>query len=345
MRDLPLWVNVVVFAVAAAAIWLAGTRLERVAARIARGTGLGQAFAGVVLLAIATSLPEVATTVTAIVLLQNPTLAVHNLLGGVAMQTALIAVADVFKKERGALTSFRPRFVVLLQGVGLLLLLQFTIAGIGARGVPVVASVSAWLVLVLLVQLGIVWLTVRHKDQPRWRPTGGDRDGDGVPDDEEPVERPGARTWLAFAGLSAIVFGAGWATASAADVLAEATGLGPAFLGATLLALATSLPELSTTISAARRGRYTTVVSNVFGSNSFDVSLLLLVDVLHRGGSVLAATEQSMLFAATLGAALTCVYLLGLLERRDRTVLGVGWDSLVVAVLYLGGVAVLYFIA
>lgn len=128
------------FALAAGAIWWTGTRLERCADSISRRTGLGQAFAGMLLLAAATSLPEVATTATAVAL--NPTLAVHNLLGGVALQTAILSVADRAKRRRSALTFFSPKFVLLIEGVGLVLLLQVAIAGITARGEPTILGTS-----------------------------------------------------------------------------------------------------------------------------------------------------------------------------------------------------------
>ena len=120
------------FLLSAGTIWFAGVRLERYADAISERTGLGQAFTGMLLLAGATSLPEVATTVTAVALLNNPTLAVHNLLGGVALPMAILAVADRVKGEPGALTFFSPRFSLLIGGVGLLLLLQLPIAGITA---------------------------------------------------------------------------------------------------------------------------------------------------------------------------------------------------------------------
>lgn len=107
----PLVVNAIVFAVAAAGIWIAGTALERYADALSGRTGLGQAFTGVLLLSAATSLPEVATTFTAVWLLNNPTLAVYNLLGGVALQTAILAIADRTQRQSGALTSFEPRFL------------------------------------------------------------------------------------------------------------------------------------------------------------------------------------------------------------------------------------------
>jgi cation:H+ antiporter len=146
----PLWLNALVFLLSAGAIWFAGIRLEQQADTISERTGLGRAFTGMLLLAGATSLPEVATTATAVVMLNNPTLAVHNLLGGVALQTAIIAAADWTKSRRGALTFFSPRFSLLIGGVGLLLLLQLTIAGVTAHGFPAVMSISVWPVVVFL---------------------------------------------------------------------------------------------------------------------------------------------------------------------------------------------------
>ena len=116
-QSFPIWANLVIFAVAAAIIWFAGTRLERYTDAISIRTGLGKAFLGLLLLATATSLPEIATTVTA-TLGGNVDLALHNLLGGVVMQTAVLAVVDLAVRE-GPLTRFTPKYVLLIEGVGL----------------------------------------------------------------------------------------------------------------------------------------------------------------------------------------------------------------------------------
>lgn len=340
-------VNGLLFLVAAGLIWWAGTRLERCADLISRRTGLGQAFTGVLLLAAATSLPEVATTVTAVAILDNPRLAVYNLLGGVALQTAILALADAAKKRRGALTFFSPRFVLLIQGVGLVLLLQITIAGSTAGGAPTIGGVSAWLLLLLAVYVVLMYFVYRHRGQPRWTPTrmddvpeeGRSEESGAGEDDRRSTHAP----WLGFTGLSLLVLGAGWLATHTAESLAEQTGLGDAFLGATLLAAATSLPEVSTTIAAARHDRYTVAISNVFGSNAFDVVLLVLAESLYRGGTILAHAEPSAVFVAVIGSIMTCIYLVGLMERENRTVLGIGWDSATAVVAYSGAMTVLYF--
>jgi cation:H+ antiporter len=82
--------------------------------------------------------------------------------------------------------------------------------------------------------------------------------------------------------------------------------------------------------------------SNVFGSNAFDVTLLVPADALSRDGTLLAHAGNPMISVALVGAAMTCFYVLGILERADRTVLGIGWDSALALVLYVGGMAVLY---
>ena len=359
MQSLPLWLLALLFLVAAGAIWRAGTRLEVRVSEISDRTGMGRAFAGMFLLATATSLPEVATTVSAIAIHDNSTLAIHNLLGGVALQTALLVVADGVARKRGALTSFAPRFVLLIQGVGLVMLLQIAVAAIAAGGAPVIGSVSLWTVVILAAHVAMMYLTWRYRGHPRWTPTpvddypAGDRadPADGADEADEADEAddgeleggpPLRAIWLRFAGAAAIVLVAGWLASGAADALASRTGLGSAFFGATALALATSLPELSTTIAASRSGRYTTAISNIFGSNAFCVSLLFLADLLDRGGSVLAGASPSIIFISTVGAIMTCIYLWGLMERADRTVLGIGWDSAIALAVYTGAMAVLY---
>ena len=85
-------------------------------------------------------------------------------------------------------------------------------------------------------------------------------------------------------------------------------------------------------------------ISNIFGSNAFCVALLLLAELLHRGGTIMERAEASTVFVTAIGAVITSIYLWGMLERQDRTVLGVGWDSAAAVLVYTGGMTVLYLI-
>ena len=99
-----------------------------------------------------------------------------------------------------------------------------------------------------------------------------------------------------------------------------------------------------TTVAAVRNDRYTVAISNVFGSNAFDVGLLCLAEVLYRGGTILADVDRTLVFIATIGSIMTCIYLWGLMERQNKTVLGIGRDSAAAVLVYAGAMAVLYFL-
>jgi cation:H+ antiporter len=163
----------------------------------------------------------------------------------------------------------------------------------------------------------------------------------GDTDDEAPT-RSKARivTSLTLAGL--VVVAGGYLVTRTGDALAEQTGLGSSFVGAILLALATSLPEVSTTLEAVRLGRHRLAFSNIFGTNLFDVGFLFVADVFYRGGGVLEEVGSFSQFAALLGILLTGVYVAGILRRRKRVVLRMGIDSAIVIAAYAVGVVVLY---
>jgi cation:H+ antiporter len=148
-------------------------------------------------------------------------------------------------------------------------------------------------------------------------------------------------TGLRLRGLAAAILVGGWLAATVADVMAAQTRLSSGFVGATLLAAASSLPEVSTTVAAVRHGNEELAVSNVMGSNSFDVALLAVVSVMAAdafGRGPLAST----VYMAALGTALTGVYLWGLLAHAQRSVRKVGWDSIAVVLLYVAGLGALY---
>ena len=338
----PLWLNLLLFALAAGAVWLAGSRLSTYADLIADRTGLGQAFVGVVLLAGATELPEMATTATA-GLGGNAPLAVSNLFGGIALQTAILAAADA-AAVRGALTFFTPRPVLLLQGMLLVVLLALTLAAVVAGEFVTLLGVGLSPALLLGGYLLAIFLLHRYQGHERWQPV----DEPHQADSGEAGHRERYRDWSTgrlartFAAASAAILVAGVILAQTAEALAQQTGLGASFIGATLLASSTSLPELSTSIAAARLGAYSLAVSNIFGSNMIMVALLLPADIFYRQGPILATVDRSAMFTVTAGIVVTAVYVIGLIEQRDKAVLRMGYDSLAVLALYLGHLLVLF---
>jgi cation:H+ antiporter len=344
---LPLLANLAIFVAAGTVVWLAGSRLARVVDEIGDRTHLSHAFLGLVLLGVATSLPELATTVTASVI-GNAQLVTGNLFGGVALQIAVLAVVDVVALRR-SLTFVSPKPVLLFQGVMLMLLLAIALAGAAIDEPLSLVNVGLTPLVLAAGYAATIHVARSGKYLPRWRPlgdaaTGLDRATNAreTPDAESKPTRSSNRVYTHAAAAAAVILAAGWVLALTGEALAEQTGLGASFVGVALVATSTSLPELSTSLTAVRRGNYEMAVSNVLGTNCLEVALFLVADVAYREGPILAATDASGMFAGAIGLIATGLLLLGLLERRNETVGRMGLDSLAILATYALGLAGLY---
>lgn len=345
----PVWINFVLFGIAAGGVWLCGTKLSAYVDLIADRTGVGKAFAGALLLGGATSLPELATTITACAN-GAAQLAGNNLLGGVVMQIAVLGAIDLVCLRGKPLTFFSPRAALLMQGVFLIFILAFATAAVASGELYTVAGLGLWPVLFVLAYLFGLWFLYRYEGNPRWEPAGNvEQPPESARDlkdahHEQYRETSTTNLSLRFAIASAGVLVSGFVVARCGETLAEQTGIGQSFVGATLVALATSLPEVSTTWSAVRFGAYSMAAANILGTNSLEIALFLPADIAYREGSIIDAMQPSGCFLAALGIMATSLYLWGILERRDKTIFGMGYDSALVLVVYLAGMSLFYFL-
>ncbi len=346
----PIWLNGIVLTVGGIVVWLAGTKLARLADAISRQTALSRVLAGALLLGVATSLPEIATTVTASAL-GNAPLAVNNLFGGVAMQLAVLSLIDFWFVRRGPLTFFSPDPVLLLGGVLLVLQISLSIVAIAVGDVTLVAHLGGWPILLAVVYVLSQYFMNRFGDRDTWTPAQLPEQADAEEETtvESAAEDQDAQSTLQlaalFVGNCLLVLVGGWSVSTAADALSTQTGIGSGFIGATLVALTTSLPEISTTAGAVKLGAYTMAISNIFGTNSLEVALLFPADLAYRSGAVINAIDRSSLLMAAVGSIMTALYLWGLLERRDKSFLRMGTDSWWVLLTYFAGLGLLYAIA
>lgn len=344
-----LVLNLILFAIMAVVIWFAGSRLSFYADALADRTGLGRAFVGMLFLAVATEMPEIGTTISATTA-GNAALAVNNMFGGITVQTVILAIAD-FLLIRGALTFFTPRPVLLLQGLLLILLLALTLAAASAGEMVMLLNIGLWTFLLFVAYLLSLHLSRQYEKSEQWVPVQDvtpehRQQALRSPVDGEPQQKMAARSTrhlaLLFVLGAAVILVAGFVLARVGEALAEQTGLGASFVGATLIAASTSLPELSVTIAAVRLGNYEMAFGNIFGSNSIMILLLFIADLTYREGPILNEIDASAMFAAAMGIIVTVVYLVGMVERQNRTILRLGIDSALVVILYLGSLVVLY---
>lgn len=338
-------VSLAIFLGAAAVVWQAGTRLAGYADRFARATGLGGAVIGLLLLGGVTSLPEIATSATAASDGAGK-LAANNLVGGVALQLMVLAVVDAIV-GRDALTAVIPKPDVLAYGAMNIALLVI-VAGFTAAGDVELAGTGVGLGAVTVAFAYVLALVAARRidRRPAWKPVEDARPGrrDGPPAPAPSAGEAGSvpKILLLIAGAGAFIFAGGFLLSRSGEALAGQTGLGDAFFGAVFLGGATSLPELSSAIAAARLGRAQMAVGDVLGGNLFNLSLILLVDGLYRERPVLAELGAFGVVAACLAALLCAILVVGLIERRDRTILRVGYDSAAMMAVYAAGLVGLF---
>lgn len=344
--DLPIWLNLAIFGASAAAVWFAGTRLAGYVDGIAGRTGIGQGFAGLLLLGGITSLPEMATVATSSYT-GNAPLALNNLLGSAAINVVLLAIGDAVL-GRDALTSVVGKPSTLVQGsLGILVLTLVAMAV--TTGDVAVGGVGLWSITLLACCVGALWMTSHYERRHVWTAVEGPGEESAAGQDEEATPSDAQAPLRALIaktiGVAVIILIAGFLLSQTGDALAEQSGVGASLTGLVLVGFATSLPELSSITAALRLKRYEMAIGDIFGTNLFNVGLIFVADLLYAGAPVLSGAGPFEAVASMLAVVLTALVLLGLLERKNRTVLRMGYDSLAVLVAFASGLALLYRLA
>jgi len=325
---------VAVFLVATAVIGISGTRLAGLADRLADRTGLGEAVVGGVLLGVSTSLPGITASVTAAAE-GRPELAVSNAAGGIAVQTAFLAVADIFHR-RGNLEHAAASAPNLVQAVLLIGLLAMALAA-GAGPEMTLGPVHPVTPLLVVAYLFGLRLVTAAGKRPMWRP---ERTPDTVEDRPDPASQRASLKGLiaGFAGAAVLVLAAGVVVARTGAVIADRTGLSETLVGGLFTAVSTSLPELVTTIAAVRRGALTLAVGDIVGGNAFDVLFLCAADAAWARGSLYHAAGPRPAFFLAVAILLNAILLLGLLHRERRGPANIGFESAAILAVYAGAV-------
>ena len=344
----------IIFGAAAGAIWIAGIKLSDMTDVLSERLHLGQALGGVILLAIATNLPEVAITVSA-ALSGSLGVAVGNILGGIAIQTVVLVALDAFgTRDGGPLTYRSASLSLVLEGVLVIAVLTVAIMATQLPASLIAARLAPGSVLISLVWVAGIWLLSRAGKGLPWHDSTGDApDTQPAPKGHSKAAKASkgtegavstARAGTVFAIAAAVTLVAGVMLEESGTAVAEHIGMSGVLFGATVLAAATSLPELSTGLASMKLHDYQLAVSDIFGGNAF-LPVLFLLATLISGNAVLPHAQNTDIYLAGLGILLTTVYICGLIFRPKRRLLGMGLDSLVVLVLYAVATAGLVAIA
>ena len=341
LTNLSLLSNVLIFSLCALGVWMSGARLTYLADSLADRLNLAKSLVGLLFLSLATSLPEVATTLVAAAR-QHPDLVLSNLFGGIALQTAILATADLW--ARGAITNYPRKANHALEATLLVSILAISLTFLLLEDPVSFGSVGLGSISVAVSYGAAVWLLRHYDGESDWVPV----DLPDVLHEEDvirlaPASEASTGFMLFMSGLACFaILVLGLLLVSSAQVIAEKSGLGTGFIGVTLLAGATSLPELTTSITAVRMGAYTMAISNIFGSNLIMLVLVFPADLLYVSGPIMRGVGSTASLAICFGIIVTSIYLVGLIVRRKARVGKMGVDSVLVLAVFAISLVVYY---
>ena len=326
----------------AAVILVASHFLARSADVVAEKTGLGRSFVGVVMLATATSLPEMGTGISAIVLVDAPDLAAGDAFGSNLFNLMIIGLADLYWRNGPVLTAVKfTSAVVAVLGVGLIAL---AIAAIYIHHATSVAStwyLSPVSVLMIVGFFAAMLLIYRHE-------RGTDASADiGEETRASYADQSLRRAFgIYFAAAAVVVASAVW-LAMVGEHIAEEMGWEASFMGTQFLALSTSLPEIATAFAALRINAPNLAITNVLGSNVFNMGFVLFVDdLVYSQGAVWSAVSQVHILTGLIAILMTVIVLAGVLTR-PRSRMRPGWtpEGIALVAAYIGAGVLVFMLA
>lgn len=321
--------SIIAFGVAALVIVFAGSRLARHADTLADRTGLGEALFGILFLAGVTSLPDFAATLSA-ALDNRPDLAMSNVMGSMAVNLAFLGVADIVYRKANLEHAAASPVNLMLAGL-LIVLLTLPLFAIFT---PTVAQWRVHPITPVIVAAYLFGLHLVHRTRarPMWFPRLTHQTVS-----DEPDQHPRGRTptvWFGFIVMAVVTGMAGWTLMEAAKGIIDHTGLSETLVGGLFTALATSTPELVTTIAAIRIGALTLAVSNILGTNCFNMLVVAAADAGYAHGSIYHDMAPVQMTWGLVSILMTAILLLGLVRRETYGIGRIGFESALILGVY-----------
>lgn len=331
--------SLVQFILSAVVILVAGAALTQFGDIIANKSRLGGLMVGTILIAGATSLPELGVNISS-VRMGAADLAAGDLVGSSLLNLLILAILDLTRRSAGRMFSEASAnqaisacvSIALTAIVAIFILLRDHLGSveIWRVGPGTIVLLAAYLVGVRLIHRGRRESKADGKAEHVFWPASLGR-----------LELRGGIVGYLIAG--ACILMAAPFLASAANTLAEESGLGGTFFGSTFVALCTSLPEAATTFTAVRIGAFSMAAGNILGSNCFNMVVLGLLDFVHPE-AMLAAVSPVHAYTAMCVIVVTCVLTVGQLYHAERTKPFLEPDAWMTIALIVASLTGLYFI-
>lgn len=315
------------FAVCVIMIGLAGPVMTQYGDVIARLTGLSRSWIGIVLLATATSLPELFTGISSVAIARLPEIAVGDALGSCVFNLAMLVMLDEASRDEPMYRRVDQGHV-LTAGFGIILIGTIgAIILIGSGPLSLqLFHVSIYTPLIILLYFVAMRAAFGYEQRTRMPPQ--------MIETEPGVTLTGAL--LRYAGAAAIILAAGTWLPFAGVQIADTMGWKTSFVGTLLIAAATSVPEFVVSISALRLKAVDMAIGNLLGSNLFDALVLAIDDIAYRDGPLLSAVSPVHAMSAFAAVVMSGIFIVAMLYKPETRIGGsVGWVSIALLTVYL----------
>lgn len=320
-----VWIE---FLICAAFILYSGSRLSIYGDLIAEKTGLAKGWIGLVLLATVTSLPELITSISAVTLNDLPNMAVSGTIGSCMFNMMVIATLDTLSRKQ-PVSNVVHHGHLLSCGFGILLLgLAALEIGFG-KYFPILTSLNSIAptsILFIVVYLLAMRLIYQYE-----KGRNGGETTDSVSGEKQSLQK----AILLFVLNSVVIVIAACFLPGLGEQIGKQTGWGESFIGSSLIAITTSLPEITVSFTAARMGSFDMAVANLLGSNLFNIAILAVTDLCYLKGPLLQAVDPVNSATAICAMMALAVVVIGLTFRSEKKFLFLAGDAIAICLVYV----------
>lgn len=325
--------SIFIFVISVFCIWFFCNKLSTIVNFIDREFNLGNAFGGTIILSIVTNLPEIAITLNASIK-GTIDLAIGNILGGVVIQSILLVIFDFSaRKETRPLSSLTNSKTSIIQGMFLIIILSTVIIGKQLNESLLFFRTTPPELIILFVWIISVISMKRLQNNRKTK--------ENIPVNKNNLTKKTALIWLSIISIVVLVFGVLLEITS--DTIATNFNINGVVFGATILALVTSLPEISGGLAFIKNKSYEPIISDIFGGNAF-LPVLFLPITLITNKAVIPNSSSINIYLTSVAIIITCIYVMGMIISFPKKKSGLGYDSWVVLTIYLLSVIGMFYI-
>lgn len=320
----------IIFILTAALTVFTAMKLSKYADVISVKTSMGGMIVGTILLAGATSLPEVTTSFSAVVI-GNIDIAIGNMFGSTLFNLLILAGFDLFFRRKRLYhlvstnhiySAILGLFLMLMTTISLFLKIDYTIIGIG---------LDAWLVLVVYI-IGMV--VINRLTSPPEETEGAIKEDEQVYNQADKKSISIKKATIGFIITAIVILIVGSVLAVTGDRIAVVTGMGSSFVGSFLIAATTSLPEAVSVYAAIRLKNINLAVGSILGSNMFNMVILVASDAVYQDGAILANVSPSHLYTSIGITVLSIVLIRALMKKKSKVLRFYSIPSLITIIGY-----------